>query len=71
MSLVRDAAQDYIGRVFGILQNDTKVLFKIPTIELWEFSSSRSNGVQQFHSIFWEQVEFFGGMLVEHKKVMV
>jgi hypothetical protein len=64
---VRDAAQDDIGKVFGILQNDTIVLFKIPTIELWEFSTSRSNGVQQFHSMFREQVEFFGGMLVEHR----
>jgi len=67
MSLVRDAAQDYIGRVFGILQNDTKVLFKIPTIELSKFSTSRPNGVQQYHSMFRERVEFFGGMLAEHR----
>ena len=52
-----DAAQDYIGRVFGILQNDTKVLFKIPTIELSKFTS-RPNGVQQYHSMFLERVEF-------------
>ena len=65
--LVRDAAQDYIGRVYGILKNGTIVLFKIPTIELWKFSTSRPNGARRFHSMFQEQVGFFAGMLAEHR----
>ena len=67
-ALVCDAAQDYIGGVCGSLRNGAIVLFKIPTIEPLEVFTSRSNRVWQFHSMFRECVEFFGGMLAEHRR---